>query len=95
MADEHMKRHWLDVAREARRQAHANVAHRNDLLDGVLEGCDAILLATEVIVDPNAKLAFVEELFSAVRHAASKEWKPEQLAETVRGIWEVRRGGTG
>lgn len=82
---------WRDLARDARQQAHANVEHCNDLLDGVLKGCDAILLATEVIEYPGARLAFIDELFTAIRRTVSMGETMEQLEVIVRDIWEARR----
>jgi hypothetical protein len=82
--------HWLDVKREAHEQArdHVNSTHCKFLIDGVLDGCRNILLATDVIVDPNAKLAFVEELYTAIRRTVSVGETMEQLEVTVRELWE-------
>jgi hypothetical protein len=86
--------HWLDLRRDVHDQAraHVDVTHCKFLLDGVLDGCRNILLATDAIVDPNAKLAFIDELYTAVRRTVSVGETMEQLEVTVRGIWEKRRG---
>ncbi len=91
MADE-AEQHWRELASDARKQAHANAEHCANLLDGVLKGCDAILLATEVIEYPGARLAFVDELFTAIRRTVSVGETMEQLEATVRKLWEKRRG---
>lgn len=83
---------WMDLKREAHQQArdHVNATHREFLIDGVLDGCRNILLATDVIGDPNAKLAFIDELYTAIRRTVSVGETMEQLEATVRGIWEER-----
>ena len=91
MADEDT-RHWKALVWEARNQAHANAEHCAHLLDGVLNGCKAILLATEAFGDRNAKLAFVDELCKELRRTVSVDETGEQLEVTVRAIWEDRRG---
>jgi hypothetical protein len=86
------EQHWRDVARDARRQAHANAQHCDDLLDGVLKGCDAILLATEVIPSHGARLAFIEDMYTTLRRAVNQKDKPAEVEGPVRAIWERWRG---
>lgn len=86
--------HWLDLKREVHDQAraHVNATHCKFLVDGVLDGCRNILLATEVIADRQAKLAFVDGLCKEIRRTVSVDETMEQLEVTVRAIWKARCG---
>ena len=91
MGDEDAKR-WKRVAAEARAQAHANVEHCEAVYARLLRACEGILLATEVIADPNAKLGLIDELYTAIRRTVSVGETMEQLEFEVRAIWEASRG---
>lgn len=90
MADE-VEQHWRDVAREAREQAHVNAEHCEDLLAKLLDGCHAILLATEAIAGSTNRVGFVEDVYRALLRCA-KGQSEAQLRVEVQAMWEKRRG---
>jgi hypothetical protein len=85
--------HWKQLEREARAQrVHVNETHCAVLYAGLLAACENILRATEAIADPEAKLAFIENLYTAIRRTVSVDETMEQLEFTVRELWEASRG---
>jgi hypothetical protein len=90
MAQSENHEHWKQLKREARARIHVSDEHAAWLLAGILDACEKILLATDMITDPNRKLVFIDELFTAVRRTVSVGETMEQLEFTARAIWEKR-----